>query len=362
MEHHSKSLIIEPDKLDYSAIEFCDKFLRGGMPRYVFGCTPWARSIAEKVELDGFIDDVVQEKLFCDKPVIRSCDVPNNSFVISAVVLGRPLTAMSRISKFSCRVIDYFAFWKYSKLVLDDVMFLRNFEHDFKTNYHRYEWLLKRLKDRESRRILNRLINFRLSRNLNFMDGFVDAQDRQYFEPFLKLQKTGESFLDVGCYDGFTSLEFIKRCPNYKSIHVFEPDISNMKKVKSRLAKYPSIHFHPYGVYDKEQNLYFKSAGSASGVSDDGTLTIEAKRIDDLVQGPCSFLKMDIEGGEIAALQGSSNTIIKNHPKLAISAYHKTDDLWRIPEKVLEFRDDYHLYLRHYTEGVTETVMFFVPK
>ncbi len=38
------------------------------------------------------------------------------------------------------------------------------------------------------------------------------------------------------------------------------------------------------------------------------------------------------------------------------------DDFWRIPEQVLSYRDDYNIFLRHYTEGVSETVMFFIPK
>lgn len=362
MEHYPKSLIIEPERVNHKAIEFCEKFLKGGMPRYVLGCNSWAHSIAKIVDIDGFIDDVVQENLFCNKPVIRSTEVPVHSFVVSAVVLGRPLTAMARISEYGFTGLDYFAFRKYSGLALDDVMVLRDFESDFKANRNRYEWLFERLEDAESRRILDRLINFRLSKDLHFMDGFVDAQDRQYFEAFLELQEADESFLDVGCYDGFTSLEFIKRCPNYRSIHVFEPESGNMEKVKSRLAEYPNIYFHPYGVSDKEQTLRFKSAGSSSVVSDDGELSIEVKRIDDVIPDSFSFLKMDIEGGEIPALRGASKTIAKYQPRLAISVYHKSDDLWKIPELVLKMRDDYRLFLRHYTEGVTETVMFFVPR
>src|SRR5690606_15363550 len=101
---------------------------------------------------------------------------------------------MARISANGLTGLDYFASRKYSGLALDDVMVLEDFSHDFGANFNRYERLFNRLEDAESRRILGRLINFRLSRELAFMNGFVDAQDRQYFEPFLELKETGESF------------------------------------------------------------------------------------------------------------------------------------------------------------------------
>ena len=71
---------------------------------------------------------------------------------------------------------------------------------------------------------------------------------------------------------------------------------------------------------------------------------------------------MDIEGGEINAIEGAKNVIRKFTPKLAISVYHNLSDFWEIPFKVLQINKKYNIYLRHYTEGLAETVMFFIPK
>ncbi|WP_425281358.1 FkbM family methyltransferase [Pectobacterium odoriferum] len=71
---------------------------------------------------------------------------------------------------------------------------------------------------------------------------------------------------------------------------------------------------------------------------------------------------MDIEGYEINALKGAKETILRFHPKLAICAYHKVDDFFTIPELVLSYRNDYKVYMRHYTEGLLETVYYFIPK
>jgi hypothetical protein len=74
-----------------------------------------------------------------------------------------------------------------------------------------------------------------------------------------------------------------------------------------------------------------------------------------------TWLKMDIEGSEVSALQGSVRTISRYRPRLAICVYHLASDLWQIPRLVLNIDSRYAIYLRHYTEGVVETVMYFVP-
>ena len=57
---------------------------------------------------------------------------------------------------------------------------------------------------------------------------------------------------------------------------------------------------------------------------------------------------MDVEGEELSAIRGAEDTIFKSKPKMLISAYHRTDDFLKIPNAVLNIRDDYKIYLRHY--------------
>ena len=73
-----------------------------------------------------------------------------------------------------------------------------------------------------------------------------------------------------------------------------------------------------------------------------------------------SFIKMDIEGEERNALIGAKRTIKENKPKLAISVYHKYDDIFEIPRLIMEFRNDYKFYLRHYSMVEWDTVLYAV--
>ena len=73
-----------------------------------------------------------------------------------------------------------------------------------------------------------------------------------------------------------------------------------------------------------------------------------------------TFLKMDIEGSELAALRGAERIIREQRPKLAICVYHKPEDMWEIPGFILNCHPDYKLYLRHYSISYTETVLYAV--
>lgn len=361
MKSSPASLIVDDYEDDEAARAFCDDFLHGPTPSYIFGRNEYAESIAGAAEVDGFIDDFTDELEFLGKPIVRIEDVPQDALVVS-VVIGRAFVAETRLKSYGIRFLDYFAFKRYARANIAPIMFWEDFGVDFEEHRGRYDWIYGLLQDDESRLVLNKIINFRLSSDLEYMRGFTDTQYRQYFEDFLRLEQDGEVFVDVGGFDGYTSIEFIKRCPGYAAVHVFEPEPENMVVVKEKLSGYSRIHFHLYGLSNCSQTLRFKIDGSASRISEQGDIKIKVDRLDDFLHAPFSFLKMDIEGGEMQAIEGAQQAIVKHHPRLAICAYHRCDDFWRIPAHVLSYRDDYQIFLRHYTEGVDETVMFFIPK
>ncbi len=87
----------------------------------------------------------------------------------------------------------------------------------------------------------------------------------------------------------------------------------------------------------------------------------EVRKLDDVLKGErVTFIKMDIEGSELAALKGAANTIRSQKPKLAICIYHSPQDMLNIPIYIKSLVPEYKIYIRHYTDMMLETVCYAV--
>lgn len=188
----------------------------------------------------------------------------------------------------------------------------------------------------------------------------------QYFgEDFISPEE-GEVFIDGGCFDCSTDKAFIKWCQGkYRKIYAFEPDDENYKKclVKCKEENIADIEIYNKGLWDCETELSFASDGSAGsriGENGENIIKIATTVIDNVVDGKVSFIKLDVEGAELKALQGAAQTIRANHPKLAICIYHKPEDVVEILEYILSLYDGYKLYIRHYRMNPCETVVYGV--
>ena len=71
-----------------------------------------------------------------------------------------------------------------------------------------------------------------------------------------------------------------------------------------------------------------------------------------------TFIKLDVEGAERKALQGARKTIKRDRPRLAVSVYHKAEDIIELPAYILSLHEDYRLYLRHYQMSPCETIVY----
>ena len=187
--------------------------------------------------------------------------------------------------------------------------------------------------------------------------------DLQYFDlPLLNLHN--EFFVDAGALNGETTRYFLDNFPNGHA-YVFEPNREQFAITEKALKGYSRVECFPCGLHDENTTLRFdlcRTDPGSANVSEAGTETIEVRKLDDVLRGKkVTFIKMDIEGSELAALKGTKAIITGQKPKLAICVYHKPEDMWEIPKLILEYFPEYKLYLRHYSITNTETVLYAVP-
>lgn len=181
--------------------------------------------------------------------------------------------------------------------------------------------------------------------------------------------KEGDVVVDCGGCWGDTALYFAAK--GAKEVYVYEFVESSLKIMKTNIglnekcADTIKIVQNPAWNESGVPLSYIdKGPGSRVGEYDEYEHKVETLSIDDLVKlkniSRVDFIKMDIEGAEIPTLKGAAETIKKFKPKLAISAYHKSDDLVTIPKLIQSIRNDYHFYIDYYTIIGHEIVLYAI--
>jgi len=359
------SKLNSPDQLSTKIKELAIKFIsfEGIGKRYLLGRNEHSLALSHVIEIDGFVDDFSESNTFWNgKPVFKGAELPQKAIIVNCSMSIRPLTAHQSIVNLGLDILKYSDLYKISPSLIPLPKFVLETQEDYALNFLKIEHLRSILFDDESKQVLDDIYNFRLTGDYSYMNRFSYKPTEQYFEEFVGLYEN-EFFVDAGAFDGDTSEIFCIKHPKYKKVILFEPSIINIEKAKSRLCKYKNVEFKQLGISDKKDILYFnENGGSANNISETGTTKINVTTLDEEINSVVTFIKMDLEGWEMKALEGSKQHILKDYPKMAIAVYHNPSDFWRILEYVFSIRNDYNIFLRHYTEGWSETVMYFVPK
>ncbi len=185
----------------------------------------------------------------------------------------------------------------------------------------------------------------------------------QYFDKGIMKPSEHEIFVDGGSLDGMDSKNFASWCEGYYDyIYAFEPDSANIDKMKAVANEINRFEVCPVGLWSEKTVLRFTSGASENcTISEEGDISIDVDSIDNVLNGrSATYIKMDIEGSELRAIEGAEKTIKTYRPKLAICVYHKPEDIIDIPMKIMKINPNYNFYLRHYSYVETETVLYAV--
>ncbi|MCQ2966001.1 MAG: FkbM family methyltransferase [Alphaproteobacteria bacterium] len=333
-------------------------FSTGRLAEYLFNLFQ-----KKEIKIDGFIDNDIKKTLSSlhNLPIYspsRILDKKSNIIIGSINYMGdikKQLLNQSfkKIYDLGTLISIYPELQKYNQAF--DGLF-----SDYKINKKHYEKLFNLLNDDLSIKTFEAVLNYRKTKNILVYDAIKRPLENQYFEDFLP---KCDVFIDCGSFDGKNAIDFAQFNPNYKKIYCFEPDKTNLKKLKINVSNLKNISVFNYGVSNKHSTFSFCETGDTGGyLTTNGSTKIECYPLNDLIkETEALYIKMDIEGAESDALDGASN-LIKNNATLAISVYHKPQDIWSLLEQISKINSNYDFYLRHYTSTIFDTILYAVPK
>ena len=188
---------------------------------------------------------------------------------------------------------------------------------------------------------------------------------KEIYWPGFISHRDDEHYVDCGAADGDTVREFLNRWPKFAMINALEPDEQNFDKLCGSILAKPGqrIYCIPTAVGDVSQEVHFAATGDYSAHLDGGgTETVGCAKLDDMFfDFPPTYIKMDIESSEPAALWGARRILLEHSPVLAVCAYHEASHFWTLPLLLHALQPAYQLFYRRYAAGSFEQVWYAVP-
>ena len=223
------------------------------------------------------------------------------------------------------------------------------------------------LDDEKSKRVFMSILKFKLTEDYFYTISEKDDVSLQYFDKEVITLLENEVFIDCGGYTGDSIDAFIKTVNGkFDYIYSYEPDTNNFEILENHVnkSKYKEkIISINAGVSYKEKSLYLNGDGLITSCTENKTeKKAEVVTIEKSISHIPTFIKMDVQSFEVNALLGCMDMIKEHKPKLAISIYHKWDDLWSIPLLLKQWVPEYELKIRHYECTQEETILYAIPK
>lgn len=207
------------------------------------------------------------------------------------------------------------------------------------------------LMDEKSKDTFADVINFRLSGKIDYLNRNVSTR-QEVFNDIIKLSNH-EVYVDLGAYNGDTILEFLETVNSkYDKIIGLEPNLKNFKRLTKNTNNVDNLEIYNYASWNRKETLLFSSgAGRMSAIQKDNSMKfreVQAINVDSLFSiysNMPTFLKMDVEGAEKETIIGCEN-IIKNGCKMAVSLYHRNEDIFSIPLQIYKLNKRLKFYIR----------------
>jgi FkbM family methyltransferase len=159
------------------------------------------------------------------------------------------------------------------------------------------------------------------------LGGTFETADRAFVDRFLQ---PGMTVLDVGAHHGFYAMLASRKVGPSGQVIAFEPSTRERRRLLThlRLNRCTNVRVESFALTDKEENAaLFVVEGAETGCNSlrppavaerTRTERVRTARLDDYLRthgtSRVDLVKMDVEGGELAALRGAAE-LLGRHPR-----------------------------------------------
>lgn len=203
------------------------------------------------------------------------------------------------------------------------------------------------LADDFSRKIFEGYVNFQFGGRIELLKE-IETPECEIYENVLKFNQA-ESFIDIGAYRGDTVEKFVKKTNGtYKKIIAAEPDYKTYQKLIKNCENLSNFTGVNAAITALDGEIGFSSlAGRQSAVG--GENMIKSLSLPTLCKdSEPTFIKIDSEGCELEIIKGGEEVIRNFKPKMNIAAYHKSEDIFKLPILINAINPEYKIHLRHH--------------
>ena len=179
--------------------------------------------------------------------------------------------------------------------------------------------------------------------------------------------ETGDYVVDGGACWGDTAAVFSNAVGEKGIVYSFDPLVDHIEILNYNIAQFPinNVKIMPFGLANENVDAEPIRLNSYDPGFNIANKVVPLRKIDTLVDSKeiqrIDFIKLDVEGFEMQVLLGARVAINKFKPKLAVSLYHKPDDMFEILAYIKKHHPFYKFYLGHYTIHTEETVLYCDP-
>ena len=207
----------------------------------------------------------------------------------------------------------------------------------------------------------------RLREEWTFETAPVVGNNRFFIPEVAAILRGNEILLDAGAHHGNVINAFVRHTNGaFQYIIAIEPDAESRTRLQDNLRTWrladAGVTTLTCALSDNDgEALFHPGLDYASQLSPTGTTHVETRKLDTLDLAP-TFVKLHLEGAELAALRGGRQTLVANRPIVAATVYHNADGIWETPLWLMDTLSDYRFLFRLHSWCGTGAVIYAIPK